>query len=219
MAGEGDEERFNLQEGHGTDLGRALRLLWHGAAASILELSGCLDTEPRSLCIKAAEEREAFLQALMQDRAEAGRGATEFPSAAESWHLACVCLWSLWRGRVPEAKRAETLRRLEATNRAVRAQFEQLVSTDDFKEAKVQFLAGVEEIPMEGPHAGSAAASSNVSMTGHVKKPILKGAGERKHVAACRGQACGDETPNSNSSDDSVYPEYDGDDDFVCFEE
>ena len=51
-----------------------------GAAASILELSGCLDTEPRSLCIKAAEEREAFLQALMQDRAEAGRGATEFPS-------------------------------------------------------------------------------------------------------------------------------------------
>ncbi|CAE7554449.1 unnamed protein product [Symbiodinium natans] len=146
----------------------------------------------------AAEEREAFLQALMQDRAEADRLEIEARK---------------------EAKRAETLQRLEATNRAVRAQFELLVSTDDFKEAKVQFLAGVEEIPMEGPLAGSAPSSSNLSMTGVVQKPILKGAGERKHTAACRGQACGDETPNSSSSDDSVYPEYDGGEDFVCFEE
>ena len=39
-------------------------------------VSGCLRTE--FFCIKAAEEPEAFLQALMQDWAEAGRGAAEF---------------------------------------------------------------------------------------------------------------------------------------------
>ncbi|CAE7554472.1 unnamed protein product [Symbiodinium natans] len=132
----------------------------------------------------AAEEREAFLHALMQDRAEADRLEIEARK---------------------EAKRAETMRRLEATNRAVRAQFELLVSAADFQEARVQFVANVEEIPMEGPLAPSAPASSASSMIGAIAKPILKGAGDRKHAAACRGQACGDETPNSDSSDDSAH--------------
>ena len=45
-------------------------------------VSNCLNAWTRSFCIKAAEEREAFLQALMQDRAEAGRGAAEFAQRA-----------------------------------------------------------------------------------------------------------------------------------------
>ncbi|CAE7554460.1 unnamed protein product [Symbiodinium natans] len=149
----------------------------------------------------AAEEREAFLQALMRDRAEADRAEVEAQK---------------------EAKRAAILRRLEATNRGIRAQFEKIASAADFKEAKVQFVPAVEEIPMEAPLAPCAPASSDSSATGVVKKlpqkPILKGAGERKHLAPCRGQVRGDESP-TNSSDDSVYPDYDGDDDGVCFEE
>ncbi|CAE7554425.1 unnamed protein product [Symbiodinium natans] len=149
----------------------------------------------------AAEEREAFLQALMRDRAEADRIEIEARK---------------------EAKRAETLRRLEATNRAIRAQFDQIAQAADSKEASVQFMAGVEEIPMDRPLAPCVPASSTSSMTGVVKKPILKGAGERKHVAPCHGQARhgqarGEETPSS--SNDSVYPDYDDGEDLVCFED
>ncbi|CAE7248610.1 unnamed protein product, partial [Symbiodinium sp. CCMP2456] len=116
--------------------------------------------------------------------------------------------------RRKEAKRQEMLLRLEVVNQTVRKEYKNCIHSP----AKVSFDVEVQEI---GQHAAKSSSSSS-SSTGCAKPSILKGskfgkpqsqdgAGKRG-----RGVPSGEDSPGSSA--DSVYPEFEGDDD-VFFED
>ncbi|CAE7363377.1 unnamed protein product, partial [Symbiodinium sp. KB8] len=135
----------------------------------------------------AAEEREAFLRAVLEEHAEAER---------------------LDMMRKKEAKRQEMLLRLEVVNETVRKEY----ADCRYSPAKVSFDMVIQEI---GQHAPTKASSSS---SGSVLPSILKGSKKRASGAGNRGHGAplGEDSPCSST--DSVYPDFEGDED-VFFED
>ncbi|CAE7674968.1 unnamed protein product [Symbiodinium sp. CCMP2592] len=113
-----------------------------------------------------------------------------------------------------EAKHKQMLLRLEAVNELLRAEYANIVD----REARVTFETEVKEIlPSEkGPCVPGASSASSSSTEGCAKPSILKDSKQRNAGNCGRGNPGDDDSPRSSA--DSVYPDFDGDDD-VFFEE